>query len=201
MLILDRFLGRVPVARQSVPTEAVALQDVMDATRRELALLASDLMGVQSYLGQLPLGGGMGNPRRASRQLFRDIIEESPMPFMVIDPRPGLHIVEINRPYGAATLTEPGQVCGSKLFDIFPDNPDLADADGVGNLYDSLRKAAESAQRHTMAVQRYDVRRADGVFVEKYWRPMNTPIFDERGDLAFLLHQAMDVTEEIMRSI
>lgn len=190
------------MARQSAdPIEPGALQDVMDATRRELALLASDLMGAQSYLGQLPLGGGMGNPRRANRQLFRNIVEESSMPFMVIDPRPGLHIVEINRPYGEATLTEPGQICGSKLFDTFPDNPDLADANGVGNLYDSLRKAAESGQRHTMAVQRYDVRRADGVFVEKHWRPMNTPIFDDRGNLVFLLHQVMDVTKEVIRPI
>jgi hypothetical protein len=39
------------------------------------------------------------------------------------------------------------------------------------------------------------VRDAQGNFVQRYWRPRNTPIYDENGKLLFLLHEADDVTD------
>jgi hypothetical protein len=35
-------------------------------------------------------------------------------------------------------------------------------------------------------------------FIERYWRPVNTPLLDEDGHLAFLLHQVEDVTAEVL---
>ncbi|WP_245427563.1 hypothetical protein [Bradyrhizobium sp. MOS003] len=48
-----------------------------------------------------------------------------------------------------------------------------------------------------MAVQRYDIRDLDGAFLERHWRPINSPIRDEDGRLAFLLHQVEDVTDQV----
>lgn len=180
-----------PAARS--PREA-AVGSLMAATRRELAVLAAEMMGVQTYLGQFGSGGGARGPLRADRGLFRDLIENAALPSMIIDPRPGLHIVDINDTYSVATLTSRRQAAGGKLFEVFPDNPDLPDADGVGNLYESIQKASQTGRIHTMAVQRYDVQDDLGCFVEKHWQPVNTPIFDETGRLVFVLHHAIDVT-------
>ena len=109
---------------------------------------------------------------------------------MVIDPRPGLHIVDINDAYAAATLTARAKAAGGKLFDVFPDNPDDPDADGVSNLYESIQRAANRGEPHTMMLQRYDVRDAGGQFVRRYWRPVNTPVFDDAGRLVYILHSA-----------
>jgi hypothetical protein len=49
-----------------------------------------------------------------------------------------------------------------------------------------------------MAIQRYDIRDPDGQFVERYWQPVNTPIFDESGRLIYLLHWVEDVTEQVL---
>jgi hypothetical protein len=50
-----------------------------------------------------------------------------------------------------------------------------------------------------MAVQRYDIRNAAGVFEERYWRPVNSPVLDENGDLVFILNRVLDVTAKIPR--
>jgi PAS domain-containing protein len=166
---------------------------MMASTRRELAMFASDLMGAQSALGQFRPAAAL-EPARVLRSRFRDMIESTAVPFMVIDPRAGLHLIDVNDAYAAATLVVRNRVAGEKLFDVFPDNPGMPKADGVSNLFESIRRAAQTGEPHKMAVQRYDVRDTDGAFVEKHWLPINTPIFDERGRLTYILHQAQDVT-------
>ena len=46
-----------------------------------------------------------------------------------------------------------------------------------------------------MAEQKYDIRRPDGVFEERYWRPLNSPILGDDGYVRFILHAVEDVTE------
>jgi hypothetical protein len=192
LLNLRSLFEHIEQPARRTPREA-AVGSLMAATRRELAVLAAEMMGAQSYLGQFGTGDGARGLPRGDRRLFRDLIENAALPSMIIDPRAGLHIVDINESYAAATLTRRGQAAGGKLFDVFPDNPELPDADGVGNLFESIQKASQTGRIHTMPVQRYDVQDASGAFVEKHWQPVNTPIFDETGRLVFVLHHAIDV--------
>ena len=46
-----------------------------------------------------------------------------------------------------------------------------------------------------MPAQKYDIRRPDGVFEERYWRPLNSPILGSDGYARFILHAVEDVTE------
>jgi PAS domain-containing protein len=117
---------------------------------------------------------------------------------MLLDPAPGLLIVDINDAYAQATLTRREEVVGRSLFEIFPDNPDDALADGVSNLYASLRTVVKTGQAHAMAIQRYDIRDPDGQFVERHWQPVNSPIHDRDGVLIFLLHHVEDVTGDVL---
>ncbi|WP_246720238.1 PAS domain-containing protein [Rhizobium leguminosarum] len=135
------------------------------------------------------------------RRTFRDSFEHSSIPHLLLDPRKGLHIVDINAAYAMATLTSAAKVAGSCMFDVFPDNPSDEEADGVSNLHASLKLAAEEGVPNAMRIQRYDVRDASGLFVTKFWKPVNTPIFDAEGRLLYLLHQVEDVTEAIRKKI
>lgn len=189
-------IGYADRRRSAMPRgpRGMAVDSLIASTRRELALLSAEMMGAQSLVGQFGVGTAYRRPARTERRLFRDTIEMSPELYMVLDPRAGLHIVDINEAYAAGTLTSRRQAAGEKLFDLFPDNPGLADADGVGNLFESLQRVAQSGQPHVMAVQRYDVQDDEGRFVEKHWKCTNIPIFDEQARLIFLLHHAEDVT-------
>lgn len=135
------------------------------------------------------------------RRIFRDSFENSSMPHLLLDPRKGLHIVDINAAYEKATLTSAAKVAGSCMFDVFPDNPSDEEADGVSNLYASFKHAAEKGVPNAMHIQRYDVLDASGLFVTKFWKPVNTPIFDAEGRLVYLLHQVEDVTEAIQKNM
>jgi hypothetical protein len=106
-------------------------QSSLGETRRNIAVFASEMMGAQSYLGQF---GGRRSPSD-ERRLFRHMIEQSLQPYMVIDPRPGLHIVDVSVAYARTTLTPRNDTVGRRLFDVFPDNPGDPSADGVANLY------------------------------------------------------------------
>lgn len=176
---------------QRLPERQPASGSLMAATRRELAILAADIMGAQSYLGEF--GPGAGRFTRGERRLFRDLVEQADQPVLILDPRPGLHIVDFNDAYAAVSLIDRRRAVGGKLFDVFPDNPDMPDADGVANLYESLQRCAQSGRAHRMRVIRYDVCGPDGQFVKRHWRPVNSPIFDDTGRLAFLAHQVAEV--------
>jgi len=99
--------------------------------------------------------------------------------------------------YCKATLTNREKIIGKNLFEVFPDNPDDPDADGVSNLRASLNFVLKNKVPHTMAVQKYDVRNSDGTFELKYWSPMNTPVLNSYNEIEYIIHKAEDVTEFI----
>jgi PAS domain-containing protein len=158
------------------------------AMQRELALLDAAFLGAQKYPHQF----GQASP--SDKVLFQRLIEGSTQALLIIDPRPGLHIVDMTPAFAAATLAERGKVAGDELFCVFPDNPERQDADGVTKVFNSFRAAADSGDPHAMTIQRYDVCDGDGHFVERYWRSVNTPILNEAGELVWLMNRLEDVT-------
>ena len=180
------------------PAQRQTLEALLISARRELALLESSLSGAEGS----PLEARLRRQGDAEtiRQQFKPEFDASAHPYMLLDPAPGLRIVDVNNAYAHATLTKRDEVVGRSLFDIFPDNPDDALADGVTNLYASLRTVVKTGQPHAMAVQRYDIRDLNGKFVERHWQPINSPIQDDNGILIYLLHHVEDVTAEILPS-
>lgn len=180
------------------PDEAarVVLLSLMAAARRDLARLDA----VRTGIGGQP---APADSRSASEEMrrFRDSFEVAAEPYLLLHPGPGLQIVDINDAYARATMTSRDGIAGERLFDVFPDNPQNPAADGIANIYESLRLAAETGQPHRPGIQRYDIRDPQGRFIERHWRPVNTPIFDEAGRILYLLHHAEDVTARICPAV
>jgi PAS domain-containing protein len=179
------------------PTVQNTVRGLLASAKRQLALLSSAESGADATpLEQRRRQHGDAD---TMRRQFQPEFDASPHPYMLLDPGPGLLIVDINDAYAAATLTDRAEIVGRSLFEIFPDNPDDPLADGVSNLYGSLRIVAETGQAHAMATQRSDIRNPDGVFVERHWQPINSPIHDTAGRLLYLLHHVEDVTAQVTR--
>ncbi|MEU7426270.1 SpoIIE family protein phosphatase [Streptomyces sp. NPDC040750] len=89
------------------------------------------------------------------------------------------------------------QVVGRYLFDVFPDNPRNPSASGPRNLEASLRAVLANREIDTMDLQRYDVESAQrpGQWEERYWSPVNAPVFAPDGHVALLIHRVEEVTE------
>jgi PAS domain-containing protein len=176
------------------PAKKTALERLLAAYIRELAMLDAEEIGTDATPNAQPKR--QPGDTAAVREEFLPHFDHSPHPYLLLDPGPGLRIVDVNAAYLTVTFTERDTILGKSLFDVFPDNPDHALADGVNNLYASLKTVAQTGLPHAMAVQRYDIRDASGVFVERHWQPINTPIHDADGKLVLLLHHVEDVTDQ-----
>ena len=135
-------------------------------------------------------------PRAASQPDYSAVFAAMPVPLLML--APDFTIVSVNDAYLAATVTERAAILGRGIFEVFPDNPDDPSATGVANLRASLERVLRTGDPDTMAVQKYDIRVAvpGGVaFEERYWSPVNSPVFGAGGVLTHILHRVEDVTE------
>lgn len=127
---------------------------------------------------------------------FQALFEKAPNLYLVL--RPDLCIAAVNDAYCQATKTERAAILGRHLFEVFPDNPDDPRASGVSNLRASLDRVLQFRRPDAMAVQKYDIRRPEsegGGFEERHWAPLNTPVLDPAGEIAWIIHRVEDVTD------
>lgn len=114
---------------------------------------------------------------------------------------PELVIADATDAYLADTLTKRDDIVGRRLFEVFPDNPDLEGADGEQALGSSLECVLATRSPHVMPVQRYDIPRPPelgGGFETRYWSPQNRPLLDEDGEVVLIAHHVVDVTDQVM---
>ena len=172
----------------------LVFRDVTDARRIEahMTRLNSQL---QERTAQLEV---TNSELRESQATLRSLFESLPGLYLVLSP--DYQIVAVSDAYLKATMTQREFIVGRGLFDVFPDNPGDPAADGVKNLRKSLDRVKARLEPHTMAIQKYDVRRPDGVFEERYWSPVNSPLIGAEGQLRYIIHRAEDVTEFMHRN-
>lgn len=134
---------------------------------------------------------------RSSRAELKSLFESLPGLYLVLTP--DFKIVAVSDAYLKATMTTREGILGRGIFEAFPDNPDDPEATGVANLRASLERVLLNAAPDTMAIQKYDVRRLDGVFEDRYWSPINSPVVGEGRRIQYIIHRVEDVTEFVQR--
>jgi len=133
-----------------------------------------------------------------SDRTFQRLFETLPGSYLILTP--DLTIVAASDAYLRATRTRREELLGRYVFDAFPDNPDDPEATGMKNLHASLMRVLTNKVSDTLAVQKYDIRRPaseGGGFEERYWSPINSPVLDDSGEVAFIIHRAEDLTEYV----
>jgi two-component system sensor kinase FixL len=110
---------------------------------------------------------------------------------------PDLRIVAASDGFLRVTMTEREAIVGREIFEVFPDNPAEDNPSGVANLRASLERILKSKRPDTMSIQRYDMRRPDGEFEERYWSPYNSPVLDQRGAVEWIVHRVDDVSDHV----
>ena len=126
---------------------------------------------------------------------YQRIFEGSPALFLVLGADESFRILDASDAYLRATYTERDAIVGRPLFEVFPDNPDDLSATGILNLRSSLKRVLAEGRPDAMAVQRYDVRKPDGKFEERYWSPLNAPVTGPDGRMQYIVHRVEDVTD------
>jgi len=129
---------------------------------------------------------------------FRSLFESLPGLYLVL--KPDLTIVAVSDAYLKATMTKRADILERGLFEVFPDNPEDAEATGESNLRASLNRVLQNGTPDTMAIQKYDIRRPDGTFEERYWSPINSPVAGEDHKIEYIIHRVEDVTDFVKQS-
>ena len=87
------------------------------------------------------------------------------------------HTLAVTDAYLQATYTKREEIIGKGLFEVFPDNPELATQQVYKTLVVRFITVLEHKTEHRMEDQRYDVSEPiDGRFQFKVWRPLNKPV-------------------------
>jgi PAS domain-containing protein len=129
---------------------------------------------------------------------FEAFFEALPAPCIVFaadDPR--YTIVAVNDAYLAATSSVrygARGLLGRPLFQTFPDPLYDPMSEETANLRISLHRVMRNRAADRMAVQRFEKRDADGNVETRYWSPVNAPVLDDAGAVAFIVHHVEDVT-------
>jgi hypothetical protein len=128
------------------------------------------------------------------RVQFRSLFESTAGAYVVLKPDT-LEVVAVSDAYLRATHKIREAVMGRKLFDLFPE---IAGEPEATNAIANMRRSIERVLKHRCAdalpVQRYPIAVPDGGEEERYWSPINAPIFGPNGEIAFIMHRAEDVT-------
>ncbi len=99
----------------------------------------------------------------------------------------------------AATMTTREATVGRPLFEVFADaNPENAGREGIVSMRASLEEVVRTGRPQHLPVIRYDLRRPDGGWEVRYWRPANIPVPGPDGAVRYILHHAEDVTAEVV---
>jgi signal transduction histidine kinase len=129
---------------------------------------------------------------------YQRLFESIPGLYLVLDVE--YTILTVSDNYLRATMTQREEILARGIFEVFPDNPDDPEATGVRNLRASLDRVRHNGVPDTMPVQKYDVRKPESVgggFEERYWSPINSPVFDHDHQLVYIIHRVEDVTDFI----
>ena len=130
--------------------------------------------------------------------LSKNLFEALPGCYLIVHPTEEFQILHATRDYLIVTSSTE-EIIGRPLFEVFPDNPSNPNADGVKNLTASLLKVIHTRQTHRMGIQRYDTRKPGTESFEiRYWNPVNTPVFDEDGNLSAIIHAVEEVTDRVL---
>jgi signal transduction histidine kinase len=124
---------------------------------------------------------------------FQALFEKSPALCLVLDPN--FIIVGASDSYVGITEIPRENMVGKPLFEVLSENADSTGAFGVPGLRRSLERVVRERVADVMTVQKHDIRSSAGGLEERYWKPVNTPVFGGAGEIKYIIHTLEEVTE------
>lgn len=117
---------------------------------------------------------------------------------LILPDAPKFTYVLVSNDYVRMSGRKREEVIGKGHFDLYPKNPNDHHFTGEQNVRASFEYVIRHKAPHEIAVQRYDVPAGDGQFKEKYWKINNAPVLSDEGDVLFIVHSVLDITEQVL---
>lgn len=122
---------------------------------------------------------------------FQAIFEALPSAHMLLDR--DLRYVAANKAYERSTMRRREELIGQYIFDLFPN-----EGEGGRRLAASFNRVLETGKPDTLAYIPYDIPRPQsqgGGYETRYWTASHAPVLDGNGTVAYIIQNAVDVTD------
>ena len=125
------------------------------------------------------------------------------LPIAVVLLTPEFEMADVNLAYLQVTGRTREELLGRNIFDAFPDNPSDPDANGVRELSASLARVLVTSKPDALSMQRYDaeVPGCPGVYAQRYWCPVNAPVFEADGRIALIAECVEEISDKVQRFV
>ena len=128
---------------------------------------------------------------------FRTLFGAMPGASALVKPdKPRYTVVASTDEFSTFAGVRKEELIGSSLFTYFPDNPDAP------NFSNDIRKSLDvciaNKRKNELVSHRYDICTPDGSFLEMYWTVIHNPILGDDGEIDYIIHTAIDVTDRIV---
>lgn len=82
---------------------------------------------------------------------------------------------------------------------MFPENPHVPESSSTSSLIASFQQVLTTGKPHSMDIFQYDIPDPanSGAFKERFWSTTNTPVLDEQGEVRYIIHETVNVFEEV----
>jgi PAS domain-containing protein len=129
------------------------------------------------------------------------VFRQLPVPTLLLTP--DFVIADMNQAYLRVSGRTREELLGRHVFAAFPDNPSDPGATGVRNLNASLSRVLEAGEPDGLSLLRYDVEvpGSPGVFAQRYWCPVNGPVFGPDGSVVLIAECVEEITERVSRFV
>lgn len=128
---------------------------------------------------------------------FERIFNSAPVAYIVVDRK--FRIVGATDAFLASAGRKRDDILGRVITEEFGDNPDDPNANGTEVLRGALQRVVDEKAGHMLPTQRYDIQ-LDGEFVERYFNPLNEPVFGDDGEVQYVIHGVEDVTASMKQT-
>ena len=129
---------------------------------------------------------------------FKRVFEIMPGNFALVGADDAFTVIAVSEDYAVNSGMSREQLTGRGIFESFPANADNPEDEGYKNLRASFEKVLREKTAHHLPDQRYDICDENGLFKEKYWRAVNTPVFNEADEITCIIHSAEDITHIVL---
>lgn len=125
---------------------------------------------------------------------YEPLFHASPNAYILLTP--DLTLVDVNNAHLRMTGLERQAVLGRPMFEVFP----VPGEEQHQLVHDSFARVMAGKAEDTIPYLHYPIVHqsdTEAVWEDRYWTIVNTPLFDEAGEVAFILNYVTDITHLI----
>jgi PAS domain S-box-containing protein len=137
-------------------------------------------------------------PDFLNRPDFRVLFESAPDLSLVVTP--DFRIVAVNDRFLDSTTTRREAILGRMIFEVLRGGHNDASDEGGRRLRDSLETVVRLRVADAMGTHRHAHPGSgvtEGATDERYWSTVNSPVFGDDGEVAWIIHRIEEVTDSV----